>query len=465
MAPTLQFLGAARTVTGSRYLLRAAGREALVDCGLFQGLKELRERNWAPMPLAPGTLDGLLLTHAHVDHSGGLPRLVRQGYKGPVYCTPATRELLRLLLPDSGHLQEEQARFANKRGFTKHKPALPLYTAEDGERALLQLEAVDYGRPFTLAPGLEAVFHPTGHILGAAFAELRFEGRRVVFSGDLGGYGHAVMRGPDPLPDGLDAVLVESTYGGRRQDHRPIEDQLADALGPALERSGVVVIPAFAIGRTTIVLYHLRRLQDAGRLPDVPVYVDSPMATDAVLLYCKFGREHNLRADLLESSKDCPIRARTTHLVHRAEDSKALNEVRGPAVIISASGMATAGRVVHHLAQRLPGPDNLVLLVGYQAAGTRGRDLLSGAKSVRIHGEDVPVRAEVKAVNGLSAHGDADDIMRWLGSAKERPKRVFLVHGEDEGLSAMAARVDKELRVPREVPDYLSTYELGSGTK
>lgn len=460
MSPTLQFLGAARSVTGSKFLFKTATHEALIECGLFQGLKDLRKRNWEPLPMAPDKVDGALLTHAHIDHTGCLPRLIKQGYAGPVYCTPATRDLLGLLLPDSGYLQEEEARYANKEGFSKHSPALPLYTREDGEAALKSLRPVAYRTPFAVAPGMEAVFHPSGHILGAAFVELRAEGKRVVFSGDIGGYSSAVMRPPDPLPDGLDAVLVESTYGGRKQDHRPIEDQLAEHMAPCLRRGGVVVIPAFAVGRTTVVLYHLRRLLESGRLPQCPIFVDSPMATDAVEIYCKYGTEHNLKVDMLKSSRDCPIRPQSTRLVKKSQDSKKLNDQRGPAVIISASGMATSGRITHHLKNRLPDAKNLVLLVGFQAAGTRGRQLLEGKTTVKIHGEEVPVRAEVRAVNGLSAHGDSDDIIRWLGSAKVPPKRVFLVHGEDEGLGAMSKRVSAELKLPWHIPDYMETQAL-----
>lgn len=457
MSPSIQFLGAARSVTGSKFLFKTKTHEALIECGLFQGLKELRQRNWEPLPMDPAKVDGALLTHAHIDHSGGLPRLIKQGYKGPVYCTPATRDLLALLLPDSGHLQEEEARYANKEGFSKHSPALPLYTQEDGEAALSSLRSVDYGKPIQIAPGMEAVFHPSGHILGAAFVELRAEGKRIVFSGDIGGYNSQVMRAPAPLPDGLDAVLVESTYGGRKQDHRPIEDQLAEKMAPCLKRGGVVVIPAFAVGRTTVVLYHLRRLQESGRLPRCPVIVDSPMATDAVEIYVKYGHEHNLKVDMLRDSKDCPIRTSGTRLVKKAEESKKLNNEKGPLIIISASGMATSGRISHHLKNRLPDPKNLALLVGFQAAGTRGRQLLEGKKTVKIHGEEVPVRAEVGAVNGLSAHGDSDDIIKWLGSAKVPPKKVFLVHGEDEGLNAMSKRVTEELKLPWHIPDYMET--------
>lgn len=458
--PELQFLGAARTVTGSKFLLTVGGRRLLIDCGLFQGLKELRLRNWSDLPVSASAIDAVVLTHAHLDHSGYLPRLARQGFEGPAYCAPATVDLLALLLPDSGHLQEEEARYANLRGYSKHHPALPLYTRREAERSLGLLKAKRYGEAFEPLPGVRATLHPSGHILGAAFVELEFEGRRLVVSGDLGGYDGAVMRPPTPLPPKTDYVLVECTYGGRRQDHHPVEEQLRERIAPVLERRGVVVIPAFAVGRTTLVLYHLRRLQDAGALPDVPVFVDSPMATDAVEVYCRYGGEHNLRVEALQDPGKCVLRPRSTRLIRDVEDSKRLNDLEGPAVIVSASGMATGGRVLHHLKRRLPDKRNLVLLVGYQPQGTRGRSLLEGARQVRMLGEEVPVRAVVAAINGLSAHGDADDLLRWLGTARPAPKKVFLVHGEPEGLDAVSRRVAQELGFPRHAPAYLEKVRL-----
>lgn len=458
--PTLQFLGAAQSVTGSKFLLRTAGHEVLVDCGLFQGKKKLRRRNWTDLPMDPAKVDAVLLTHAHIDHTGSLPRLLRQGYRGKVFCTPATQELLEVMLPDSGRIQENDAEYANKKGSSRHSPALPLYTEADALAALRHLEPVGYRKEFEVAPGIRATFHPSGHILGAAFIELAFDGRRVVFSGDIGSYDRIVMDGPDDLPPNIDYVLTESTYGGRSQASPSVQDQLRDHIKPVLENGGIVIIPAFAIGRTTLLLYHLHKLQVRGEIADVPVYVDSPMATDAVTIYCKYGDEHNLKVDLLRSSEDCPIRARTTHLVRKSSESRKLNRHPGPAVIISSSGMITGGRVLHHVKHHAPNAKNLILLAGYQAYGTRGRRLLEGAKTIRVYGRDVPVRAKVASIRGLSAHGDCDDMIRWLGTAPTPPKKTFLVHGEADALREMGVRVTEELGYVHHTPDYMETVEL-----
>ena len=457
---TVQFLGAAKSVTGSKFLLDTGESQVLIDCGLFQGPKEIRRRNWAKFPMDPSLVDAVVFTHAHVDHCGAFPRLVRQGYEGEAYATPATNELLKLLLPDSGHLQEEEAKYANKKGYSNHSPALPLYTKADAQAALARLRGIDYGVRTEVAKGVRVTFHPSGHILGAAILEILFEGKRLVVSGDLGGYDNEVMRGPADIPAGADYIFSESTYGARSEDVRPVRDQLLETMAPVLNDGGVVVIPAFAVGRTTLVLYHIRRLQEQGKLPDVPVYVDSPMATDAVKLYCRFGSEHNLKEKLLKAPGNCPILARQTHLVKQVEESKRLNDVRGPVIIISASGMATGGRILHHLSRRLPDKKNLVLLVGYQAFGTRGRALLEGAKELKLFGKKVRVRAEIKAIKGLSAHGDCDDVIRWLKTAPKRPKKLFLVHGEEDGLRAMAERVEKDLRYPYVIPSYLQKIEI-----
>ncbi len=459
MSVTLQFLGAARTVTGSKFLVTCGGQRTLVDCGLFQGMKPLRLRNWSPLPVDPATINAVVVTHAHLDHCGYLPRLARQGFRGPVYCSVASAELIGLLLPDSGHLQEESARFANKKGFSKHQPALPLYTEEEGREALKQLRPIDYGRATDLGGGVSIVLHPAGHILGSAFVEMNAGGVRVVFSGDLGAYDRVVMQPPAPLPQDADYVLIESTYGGRRQDHRPVQEQMRERIAPVLRAGGIVIIPSFAIGRSTLVLYHLRQLMERAELPQAPIYIDSPMATDAVEIYCRFAGEHNLRPDLLRDAHLCPIRPQTARLVRSVEESKRLNDLKGPAIIVAASGMATGGRVVHHLHRRLPCRENLVLLVGYQAIGTRGRSLLEGAEKVRIFGEDVKVNAQVAAINGLSAHGDTDDLVRWLRTASRPPQRTFLVHGEEEGLAAMARKAG-ELRFPHATPDYLAEATL-----
>ncbi len=459
MAPILQFLGAARTVTGSKFLLYANGHEVLVDAGLFQGSKELRRRNWDRMPVDPRNIDAVVLTHGHIDHVGYLPRLLRQGFSGPIFCSSATKDLLAIMLPDSARIQEEEARYANLKGYSKHDPALPLYTEQDARDALENVHPLPYGVPAEIVTGIRATLHPSGHILGAAFVELAAEGVRTVFSGDIGGYDDEVMKAPAPLPPDVDYVLVEATYGGRSEDHAPVRDQIERHAKPVLERGGMIVIPAFAVGRTTLVLYHLRRLIDEKRLPDVPVFVDSPMATTAVELYCDHSGEHNLRTDLLKSSA-CPIVTPNIHLIRTVEQSKRLNDVRGPGVIISASGMATGGRVLHHLRRRLPDPANLVLVVGYQAEGTRGRQLVDGADEVRIMGAFVRVRARVASIRGLSAHGDCDDILRWLKTATRPPRRTFLVHGETDGLNAMAKRIDAEVGFPHSTPEYLQTVTL-----
>lgn len=455
MKATLQFLGAAQTVTGSKFLLEVNRRRVLIECGLFQGLKKLRKRNWNPLPVPPSSVDAVILTHAHLDHSGYLPRLVERGFRGKVFCTPATRDLLHILLPDSGHLQEEQARFANKKGFSRHKPALPLYTRKEAVASLRRIKTLGYGRELEVTKGVTVRFHPSGHILGAAFVELCFAGKRLVISGDLGGYDGYVMRPPAPIPENVQYIAVESTYGGRVEQHRPIQDQFREQIAPVLKRKGTVILPAFAVGRTTLVLYHLRALQGRGELPDVPVYVDSPMATDAVEIYRRYPHEHNLRPDWLKSPGVRGIRSSRPILIRSVQKSKELNTRPGPSIIISASGMATGGRVLHHLKHRLPHRRNLVLLVGYQAIGTRGRALLDGASKIKIHGELVPVRARVASVRGLSAHGDGDEILQWLRTARTKPRRVFLIHGEPEAIRATGERVRQSLRFRTQAPKYL----------
>jgi metallo-beta-lactamase family protein len=457
--PTLEFLGAARSVTGSKFLARTKKSQVLFECGMFQGLKELRKRNWDPFPMNPADLEAVVLTHAHIDHSGMLPRLVKTGYEGPVYCTPASTELLGLLLPDAGYLQEEEAKYANKRGYSRHEPALPLFTREDAQESLQQLKTLDYGKPLEIAEGVTITFHPSGHILGAGFVEADIRGRRLIVSGDIGSYDREVMAAPTDLP-AADYVLVESTYGGRSVNARPVQEQLREHIAPVLEGGGTVVIPAFAIGRTTLVIYHLRELQERGEIPDVPVFVDSPMATDAVEIYCRYGLEHNLKVDMLRSSDKCPIRAKTMKLVKRVEDSKELHRLPGPMIVVSASGMIAGGRILHHIKNRGGDPKNLILLVGYQAMGTRGRKLIEGGRELKMFGETRKIRAKVASIQGLSAHGDADDVLRWLGTAKSKPRKAFLVHGEDEGLRAMGERVGKELHWKHHTPHYLEKVKL-----
>lgn len=451
-APRISFLGAARTVTGSKYLLSAGGRNYLIECGLFQGPPALEQRNWSPFPLSPGAVDAVVLSHAHIDHTGYLPRLVAEGYRGPVYTTEATAELLRLLLPDSGHLQEEQAEYANRKGYSRHRPALPLYTAQQAVRSLRNLRPAPPGEPIVVDDRLTVRFHRAGHILGSAIVECVLRDRdqeaTVVFSGDLGRHGQPVMTDPTTIPH-ADYLIVESTYGDREHSDDSVPDRLAEVVASTAARGGVLVIPAFAIGRTQEVLYHLRELEETRRIPSLPVYVDSPMATDATDLYCRFGDDHNLRVDLLMEEQRCPLRCRETHFVRDAEQSKRLNTRPGPFIVISASGMCSGGRVVHHLKHRLPDPRNTVLFVGYQAAGTRGRALRDGARRVRIHGGYVPVRARVAVIDGLSAHAGRSDLLRWLRGFERPPRETFVVHGEPEASLALAEALN---RVPAGVP-------------
>jgi len=439
---TIQFLGAAGTVTGSRFLIEHRGQRVLVDCGLFQGHKVNRERNWEPFAIDPRGLNAVVLTHAHIDHTGGLPRLVSQGYRGPVFCTPATRDLCGLLLPDSAYLQEEEARFANKRGYSRHHPALPLYTAKDAQRALEQLESFGYERPKRIAGDIKLTFYRAGHILGSAICVFDFEstGQRVVFTGDLGRYAAPILRDPQSVASAT-TLVVESTYGDREHgEDRPV-DALERELNAAFARKGVVVIPSFAIGRAQEVLYHLDRLEEAGRLPQVDVFVDSPMAVDATPLFLAHPEEHDLVMRSLVERNRTPLATRRTHFVTSAAESRRLNGLEGPAVIISASGMAAGGRVLHHLAHRLPDPRNTVLFVGYQAEGTRGRKLVDGASTIRIHGREIEVRAHITSVSGFSAHADWTETMRWMDGFEHPPAQTFCVHGEPRALRALQQRI------------------------
>jgi metallo-beta-lactamase family protein len=458
VSATVEFLGAAGTVTGSKFLLETAAGRLLVDCGLYQGLKALRERNWEPLPIEPAAIDWVVLTHAHIDHTGYLPRLCRDGYRGPVYSTRATADLARIMLPDSGHLQEEEAAYHNRRSTSKHTPALPLYTAAEGLAAAVRVSGVAYARPVDLAPGLRVSFAPAGHIVGSATVTVevgRDEGRRrLVFSGDLGRVAAPIL--PDAAPIGAaDYVVVESTYGDRRHGGEAIVDQLERAIRDAAERGGAIVVPAFAVGRTQELLYHLSALARAGRIPALPTYLDSPMAIDATAIYWTHPEEFDdaMRQRLFQG--DSPFRYGDLHVTRTVEESRAINDVKGPVIIIAASGMATGGRVLHHLRVRLPDPRTTVLLVGYQAEGTRGRLLQDGARTLRIFGEDVPVRARVETIHGLSAHADADGLVAWLRTAAAAPpRRVFVVHGEAAAARTLAARIRGELGWDAVVPAY-----------
>jgi len=432
----LQFLGGTGTVTGSKYLVQSGNARVLVDCGLFQGLKQLRLRNWAELPFDPTSLAAVVLTHAHLDHSGYLPLLVKSGFRGPIHCTPATYELCKLLLTDSGHLQEEDAEYANRHGFSKHKPALPLYTEEDAEKCLRFFEPVGIDREFELATGWRAQLQPAGHILGACSAQLTDASGRLVFSGDLGRPHDPIMVAPRAL-DAADFLVVESTYGDRLHPAGDPCDELEPIITRTIRRGGVLVVPSFAVGRAQALLYCIHRLKAQGRIPaNLPVFLNSPMAVDVTNLYLRFRAEHRLGAE------ECEAVCRTAKFVNTVEESKALNARTQPMIIIAASGMATGGRVIHHLKSLAPDERNLILFSGYQAAGTRGAAMLAGAGEVRIHGEDIPVRAEVAALSTLSAHADAAEIVQWLSGFSAPPRCTFVTHGEPVAADAMRRKIE-----------------------
>ena len=488
-AMRISFFGATGTVTGSKYLLEAGGQKLLIDCGLFQGFKQLRLRNWAPPPFDARTLDAVVLTHAHIDHSGYLPLLVKQGFRGKVYCSAATRDLCGILLPDAAHLQEEEARFANKHGFSKHHPALPLFDADDAKRALKLLHAIEFGREITLggdatvakaaarpvvrsavkssgkggtasaaasaATSGTVSFHlvPNGHILGSACVVLKAGGRTAVFSGDLGRQSDPIIKAPEAITH-ADVLVLESTYGNRLHGDVDPERLLGDIINRTAQRGGVVVIPAFAVGRAQSVLYYIEQLKRRHAIPDMPVYLNSPMAIDATRLYHTHQALHRL------TPEQCHAMCSVAQPVNTPEESRLLNSRKGPMIIVSASGMATGGRVLHHIKQFAPDARNTLLFAGFQAGGTRGAALVAGADSVKIHGQYVPVRAEVAQVDVLSSHADYAEILMWLRNFKTPPKETFLVHGEPAAADALRHRISEKLGWRCSVPDYLETAVL-----
>jgi len=461
---TLQFLGASETVTGSKYILEIHGSRVMIDCGLFQGLKQLRLRNWETLPVNPASITWLLLTHAHIDHSGYLPRLVRDGFTGPVYASEGTIDLLKVLLPDSAKLQEEDAEYANRKGFSKHHPASPLYTERDAATALKHLHKVAYKEELRLNKFISARFVPAGHILGSAFIEVQVSEEnqppiKIVFSGDLGRYDEPILNDPEPESE-ADYLLIESTYGDRVHDHASPKDRLAEIINATASRGGKIIIPAFAVGRTQLLVYYLRELEDENRIPVLPVAVDSPMGAAATRLYSKHHEDHDFDMQRLENLHKNPLATRNFSLVQGKSGSKALNAQQGPAIIISASGMATGGRVLHHLAQWLTDAASSVVLVGYQAAGTRGRRLQDGEKQIKIYGQMVPVRATIESISSLSAHADSEEIMRWLRGFMRSPKKTFVVHGEIGSSTALRDRIVRELAWNVAIPKYQEVVEL-----
>ena len=462
MSQSIGFYGAAETVTGSRHLLTIGKHKVLVDCGLYQGNKELRSRNWDPFPIPPHELDAVVITHAHADHIGLLPRLVAQGFRGPIYATPATIELCRISLPDSGRIQEEDAHYANKHGITNHKPALPLYTERDAYEAMKYFKPVHYHAPHDLPGGASFTFSPAGHILGSAFASITFQdGTNLLMSGDLGRYNMPIICDPSVV-ETADYLVIESTYGDRNHSHEDPLGKIADVLKATYESGGVLVIPSFAIGRTQELLYYFRILQNEGRMPRIPIYIDSPMAVSVTHVYA--DAKEDLDADMLDSVRagKSELEPEGINFVRDRETSKALNSQKGPLVIISGSGMANGGRVTHHLQNLMPDPTSIVLFTGYQAEGTLGRRLLEGAQMVRIHGQEVTVRAQIEQVNALSAHADQSEMLRWLGNFKTPPKRTFIVHGEPPAQEALQAKIEEQFGWNTVIPKLGDHFDLPS---
>ncbi|WP_194776750.1 MBL fold metallo-hydrolase RNA specificity domain-containing protein [Pararhodonellum marinum] len=461
----IKFLGAAKSVTGSKFLLDIDQERILVDCGMFQGLKELRERNWQEFPTDPSSIDMVLLTHAHIDHIGYLPKLVKAGFRGHIYCSEPTLDLVKIMLVDSGKLQEEEAAYAQRKGYSKHEKPQPLYTVKDAEMVFPMLISFTFGEEVKLSDKVTLIAYNAGHILGASILKLRIHGghqtKRVVFSGDLGRY-HDPLLNPPVFTPLADVVIMESTYGNRVNETQNTEEQFGRAIREGFRKGGVIIIPSFAVGRTQLVLYYLHRLQQKGKIPSIPIYVDSPMAIDVTNLYKKYAHYHRLGPSFEEPDAN-PFLHKNLHYYRHQEESMSLNAIRGDAIIISASGMATGGRILHHLYNRLPNEQDTVIFVGYQAAGTRGRRLLNGEPSVKMYGVNVPVKASIQYIDGLSAHADRDELIEWSEGFTQSPKMVFLVHGEEDASNSLAQNLKDVLGWNVLVPDYLESFILFQG--
>lgn len=449
----LTFLGATNTVTGSKFLLSVDNKNILIDCGLFQGLKELRQRNWTKFPIEPHLIHAVILTHAHIDHSGYLPVLVKNGFTGKIYCSNATKDLCSVLLPDSGYLQEEEAKFANKHGFTKHKPAVPLYTRAEAEQTLLQFKALDFRKNYKFGEETHISLIPAGHILGATFIQVKHYKTKLLFSGDLGRPEDPIMH-PPAVIQAADYLVLESTYGNRLHKKVNPLDEICDIINRTAERGGTVIIPAFAVGRAQHLLYFMYELKRLKRIPDLPIYLDSPMAKSATDIFRKYTDLHRLDAKLSEKVSEI------AKCITTKEESQALGQDTAPKIIISASGMLEGGRVLHHVKIFAPDPKNTIVFAGYQAAGTRGADMINGKESIKIFGEDTPIQAEIKVLSNMSAHADYEEILQWLKHFNHHPRKIFITHGEPEAALALKEKIEKTYRWPCVIPDYLYSETL-----
>lgn len=446
----LTFLGATQTVTGSKYLLTLGSKKILIDCGLFQGYKELRLRNWDKLPIDPHQIDAVILTHAHIDHSGYLPLLVKNGFSGPIYSTSGTRDLCAILLPDSGHLQEEDAKFANKYGFSKHKPALPLYTQEDAQKVLNQFITVGFDKPYPIMDGCNINFARAGHILGSSLVKFTYQDVSIVFTGDIGRLQDPVMQAPAVI-ESTDYLVIESTYGNRLHSTEPAQEQLARIINQTAKRGGTVVIPAFAVGRAQTLLYYISNLKNSKAIPNLPVFLDSPMAINATSLLCSHMDELRLSQEVCD--RLCKIATYT----NTPEQSKEIDTHRFPMIIISASGMATGGRILHHLKAFASDHRNTILFTGFQAAGTCGRRMVESEKEIKIHGQMIPIRAHVESMSNTSAHADYQEILEWLTHFNKSPRKVFITHGEPEAANHLKAKIEEKFGWNCIVPSYLQS--------
>jgi len=449
----LTFLGATETVTGAKYLLSYDSKKILIDCGLFQGYKELRLRNWNKLPIDPEKIDAVIITHAHIDHSGYLPLLMKNGYRGPIFATYGTKDLCSILLPDSGHLHEEDAFRANRYGYSKHKIALPLYTKIEAEKVLKQFVAIKFNTPTILDKSCQFTFYPAGHILGASILELKVEGKKIIFTGDLGRRNDPIIAEP-AIIEQTDYLVAESTYGDRLHEKKSPYDELKDIIQATAKRGGTLLIPAFTVGRAQTLLYYIHQLKMKHAIPNLSVFVDSPMATKVTGLLEKYVGEHRL------SQKECEKVTQTATYISNVEESKQLDTLSMPSIIISASGMATGGRILHHLKAFAPDKRNTILFAGFQAGGTRGARMIAGEKEIKIHGKMIPVNARVECLDNMSAHADYEEMLYWLSHFKHKPKSVFLIHGEPNALLSLKERIENQLHWKCIIPSYTQTFTL-----